>query len=294
MLAEYVLWYYTPMALPFTHGLAPAAVVYDCMDELSAFAGAPPELTSARTRAASGAPTWCSPAARRSTRPSARSHHNVHAFPSSVDVAHFARARAASRRARPIRRAFPRPRARLLRRHRRAHGLRPAARRRRGAARLADRPGRAGREDRSGRAAARAPTSTISGPKTYEELPVVHRGLGRGDAAVRAQRRDALHQPDQDAGIPGGGKAGRLDVDSRRRPALRRAGLARIADTVDEFVAAVDAALAEDPRDRLRAADAFLTQMSWDGTWLRMRQLIEQAIAGSQTARARPARAAAS
>src|SRR4051812_30252993 len=42
--AEYVLWYYTPMAVALTHDLKPCAVVYDCMDELSAFAGAPPEL----------------------------------------------------------------------------------------------------------------------------------------------------------------------------------------------------------------------------------------------------------
>src|SRR5687768_11602389 len=38
---EYLLWYYTPMALAFTRHLKPRAIVYDCMDELSAFAGAP-------------------------------------------------------------------------------------------------------------------------------------------------------------------------------------------------------------------------------------------------------------
>jgi UDP-galactopyranose mutase len=32
-----ILWYYTPMAVPFTHHLKASAVVYDCMDELSAF-----------------------------------------------------------------------------------------------------------------------------------------------------------------------------------------------------------------------------------------------------------------
>ena len=42
-----VLWYYTPMALSFSDHLRPCAVVYDCMDELSAFAGAPPELPAA-------------------------------------------------------------------------------------------------------------------------------------------------------------------------------------------------------------------------------------------------------
>ncbi len=32
---DYVLWYYTPMALAFTRHLRPVATVYDCMDELS-------------------------------------------------------------------------------------------------------------------------------------------------------------------------------------------------------------------------------------------------------------------
>ena len=41
---SYAVWYYTPMQLPWTRHLKPVAVVYDCMDELSAFKGAPPEL----------------------------------------------------------------------------------------------------------------------------------------------------------------------------------------------------------------------------------------------------------
>ncbi len=41
---RHVLWYYTPLALPFTRPEEADAVVYDCMDELSAFAGAPPSL----------------------------------------------------------------------------------------------------------------------------------------------------------------------------------------------------------------------------------------------------------
>lgn len=45
MSQEYVFWYYTPMALQFTRQLDPIAVVYDCMDELSAFRGAPRALT---------------------------------------------------------------------------------------------------------------------------------------------------------------------------------------------------------------------------------------------------------
>ncbi len=40
-ITAYVAWYYTPMALPWTRHLEPIAVVYDCMDELSLFRGAP-------------------------------------------------------------------------------------------------------------------------------------------------------------------------------------------------------------------------------------------------------------
>jgi UDP-galactopyranose mutase len=55
-------------------------------------------------------------------------------------------------------------------------------------------------------------------------------------------------------------------------------GLARIADTPDEFVAAVEAALRENTAERLRHVDAFLTQMSWDGTWTRMYSLVTAAL----------------
>jgi hypothetical protein len=62
-------------------------------------------------------------------------------------------------------------------------------------------------------------------------------------------------------------------------------GLARIADTVPTFVAAVEGAMADEPVSRLRAADAFLTHLSWDGTWLRMRQLVERAIVDRRLSR---------
>src|SRR5689334_19515938 len=42
---KFISWYYTPMALPFTDHLNPELVVYDCMDELSAFKFAPAKLT---------------------------------------------------------------------------------------------------------------------------------------------------------------------------------------------------------------------------------------------------------
>jgi UDP-galactopyranose mutase len=43
-LEQYVVWLYTPMAFPLAYDLSPEAVVYDCMDELSMFLNAPPEM----------------------------------------------------------------------------------------------------------------------------------------------------------------------------------------------------------------------------------------------------------
>ena len=48
---DFTLWFYTPMALPLAEHLDPECIVYDCMDELSAFAGAPPAAASARAAA---------------------------------------------------------------------------------------------------------------------------------------------------------------------------------------------------------------------------------------------------
>ncbi len=90
--AEYVLWYYTPMALGFSDGLAPAAVVYDCMDELSLFRGAPPALLERERRLLEIADLVFTGG--QSLYEAKRERHpSVHAFPSSIDAEHFGRAR---------------------------------------------------------------------------------------------------------------------------------------------------------------------------------------------------------
>jgi hypothetical protein len=63
-------------------------------------------------------------------------------------------------------------------------------------------------------------------------------------------------------------------------------GLVRIADSVPAFVEACAAAMAEDPSARIRQADAFLRQTSWDGTWLRIRVLVEALLRPQEDARA--------
>jgi UDP-galactopyranose mutase len=88
-------WLYTPMALPLAEALGPSAIVYDCMDELSLFMGAPPELVSREATLMECADLMFTggPSLHRAKQ----AHHpNLHCFPSSVDAAHFQSARAAA------------------------------------------------------------------------------------------------------------------------------------------------------------------------------------------------------
>jgi UDP-galactopyranose mutase len=90
-----IAWFYTPMALPLLQGLDPAVVVYDCMDELSAFLNAPRELIEMERLLMKVADVVFTggPSLYRSKR---ALHPNVHCFTSSVDREHFGRGRDAS------------------------------------------------------------------------------------------------------------------------------------------------------------------------------------------------------
>lgn len=88
-----VLWFYTPMMFAFADHLAASAIIYDCMDELSAFRFADPALVAREAQLMARADLVFTGGhslyeAKRS------SHHDIHPFPSAVDVAHFAQARA--------------------------------------------------------------------------------------------------------------------------------------------------------------------------------------------------------
>lgn len=87
-----VVTYYTPMALPWTAHLKVSAVVYDCMDFLAGFRGAPPELVDLETQLLALADLVFTGGTSLHGR-LARRHPDSHCFPSSVDVAHFGRAR---------------------------------------------------------------------------------------------------------------------------------------------------------------------------------------------------------
>jgi UDP-galactopyranose mutase len=85
-------WLYTPMALPLARELEPTAMVYDCMDELSLFLGAPAELLTHEADLLEAADVMFTGGPSLYQAKQSR-HPNVHCFSSSVDAAHFSQAR---------------------------------------------------------------------------------------------------------------------------------------------------------------------------------------------------------
>lgn len=89
---NYVTWYYTPMALQFTNHLNPETVVYDSMDELSAFRFAPPQLLELEDQLFEKADVVFT-GGNSLYQAKKNRHHNIHAMPSSIDKVHFGKAR---------------------------------------------------------------------------------------------------------------------------------------------------------------------------------------------------------
>ncbi len=104
-----IAWFYTPMALPLVADLDVSAIVYDCMDELTAFRGAPRQLAQREHALLQRADIVFTggPSLYRAKRPL---HASVHCFPSSVDARHFAGSRVAGDAAHPLHAGIPSPR----------------------------------------------------------------------------------------------------------------------------------------------------------------------------------------
>jgi UDP-galactopyranose mutase len=89
----FVRWYYTPMMLPFSRHVEADCVVYDCMDELANFRFAPPQLLSLERELLDSADVVFT-GGYSLFEAKKDKHPNIHPFPSSVDRAHFGKARA--------------------------------------------------------------------------------------------------------------------------------------------------------------------------------------------------------
>ncbi|MBE7159528.1 MAG: NAD(P)-binding protein, partial [Rhodospirillales bacterium] len=85
-------WFYTPMALGFAAQIRPEVTIFDAMDELSAFAKAPPKLLEREAELFRRADVVFT-GGRSLYEHKRKRHHNVFAFPSSIEMEHFAQAR---------------------------------------------------------------------------------------------------------------------------------------------------------------------------------------------------------
>ncbi len=269
---EYVAWYYTPMALAFTDHLTPRTIVYDCMDELSAFRGAPAILGAMEAELMSRASLVLT-GGQSLFEAKRHQHDNIHPLPSSVDVAHFAQARRVAIDP-PDQAGIPHPRL--------------------GFFGVIDE--RMDLELIDSVAAARPdwhlvligpvvkidpallpqrPNIHYLGSKDYTALP--HYLAGWDVATLPFARNEATRfiSPTKTpeymaAGVP----VVSTSICDVVRP-YGQLGLVRIADEGPAFVEACAAAMAEDASERVANSDAFLRHTSWDGTWARIRGLID-------------------
>jgi UDP-galactopyranose mutase len=274
---KYICWYYTPMAIAFTRHLQPQAVVYDCMDELSAFQGASPTLKNYEAELFRRADLVFT-GGQSLYESKVNQHPNVYAFPSSVDIAHFGQARNIQE---PEDQAhIPHPRL--------------------GFFGVIDE--RMDIELLAGIAEARpdwhlviiGPVVKINpttlpqhenihylGGRDYKQLPAY---LAGWDLAMLPFARNESTRFISPTKTPEYLAAGRPVVSTSIRDVVRPYGeskLVRIADTVSEFVNAAELAMQEDipASEWLSRVDVFLEKISWDRTWASMMKLIDSAIA---------------
>jgi UDP-galactopyranose mutase len=285
--SRWTAWYYTPMALEFTRHLKPATTVYDCMDELSNFRNAPPRLHELEDELFILADVVFTGGVSLYEH-KRHKHSNIHAFPSSVDVAHFSTARTITSEPED-QCAIARPRI----------GYTGVIDERfdveliEGVARA--RPewqivliGPVVKIDPA--SLPRLPNIHYLGGKTYDELPSY---LAGWDVAVLPFARNDATRFISPTKTPEYLAAGRRVVSTSIRDVVRTygdSGLVKIADDVPACVSAIEASLkARDDTEWLARVDEFLARLSWDHTFRAMWQLIE--AVGEQRTMRRPVRA---
>jgi UDP-galactopyranose mutase len=282
-----LLWLYTPLAWELVEDVEASAVVYDCMDELTGFAGASPELGACEQQLLAHADVVFT-GGYSLYEAKCRHHANVHPMPSSVDVGHFSRARA-WRHQPADQRLIPEPRigfAGVIDERMDLDLVRDVA---------AARPewqfvmiGPTAKIDEA--ALPRAANLHWLGIKPYAQLPAYMSGWS---AAILPFAHNAATRYISPTKTPEYLAAGCPVVSTSIRDVVRPYGdhhLVAIADTAADFADAIADALTPSGRERVRRADALLATMSWDRTWQQMHDLIR---AGEARVPALPAAPAA-
>ncbi len=280
---NFVRWYYTPTALEFSDSVASSVTVYDCMDELSNFLGAPPALREQEQRLFAAADVVFTGGM--SLYEAKQSQHaHVFAFPSSVDTEHFALARlqGPERLADPAdQAAIPHPRA----------GFYGVVDERFDVALLAEiarmRPqvqfvilGPVVKIDPE--SLPRAANIHYLGGKSYAELPAY---LAGWDVALLPFALNAATQFISPTKTPEYLAAGKPVVSTPIRDVVLEygaSGLAAIAGTAEEFAGAIDAALLPPTAAWREATARKLAGTSWDSTWAAMQREIQRAWQAKQ------------
>jgi UDP-galactopyranose mutase len=275
---RYVLWYYTPSALRFSDHLSPTAIVYDCMDELSAFKGADRELP-ALERVLFRRADLVLTGGQSLYDAKKHLHHNIHALPSSVDVEHFMTARRCKEQP-ADQRDIPGPRlgffgvlderfdVPLL------DGIAQA------------RPdwqfvmlGPVVKIDPND--LPRRPNIHYLGSKSYTELP---KYIAAWDVALLLFARNEATRFISPTKTPEYLAAGKPVVSTSIRDVVNpygELGLVKIADTVPDFVQGCELALADTSSARRAKADSFLRGTSWDRTWSKTALLLKEVCSPS-------------
>lgn len=267
-IAEFVSWYYTPMMREFSSHLKPLLTVYDCMDELSAFAGAPPAMLRNEGELFEAADLVFTGGA--SLFESKRKQHAaVHLYPSSVDVAHFATSR--SHKSDPQdQRGIPHPRIGYagvidermdLQLLAEVSALRPEWQFAMLGPVVKIDPG----------ALPKAPNIHYLGMKPYQDLPAYFSGWTIGMLPFARNDSTRFISPTKTPEY----LAANLNVISTSiRDVVKpygELGLAAIADTPQQFIEAAERFF-QQPRTEAdtERADAFLSRNSWEKTWSNM------------------------
>jgi UDP-galactopyranose mutase len=276
-IGEYILWYYTPMAMAFTWHLEPLAVVYDCMDELSAFKGAPAALKRREAELLQRADLVFT-GGYSLYEAKCHLHPNIHPFPSSIDPAHFRQARKWAIEP-PDQTVIPSPRLGFF-------GVIDERMDQTLLAGVADaRPdwqfimiGPVVKIDPE--QLPRRANIHYLGAKSYEDLPAY---LSGWDVAMLPFARNESTRYISPTKTPEYLAAGVPAISTSIRDVVHpygQQGLVKIADAVPEFVASAEELMGQgfDYLKWLEEVDEALAFNSWDGTWARMMELVNLSV----------------
>ncbi|RZM21733.1 MAG: glycosyltransferase family 1 protein [Pedobacter sp.] len=279
-LEDWVFWYYTPMALQFSDQYKPALVVFDCMDELSAFDFAPKDLVLMEKKLMQTADVVFT-GGYSLYEAKKHQHNNIYAFPSSIDEAHFAAARSAG--------AEPDDQAQILGVKLGFFGVIDE----RFDVDLIDYIASKRPEWQlillgpvvkiSNESLPRRKNIHYLGKKTYDQLPAYLAGWDIALIPFKMNDSTRFISPTK---TPEYLAAGVRVVSTPIRDVVKPYGIARlvgIAEEPDEFIAAVEYELnAEDRKEWLSDVDLFLKDKSWDHTFLDMKQQLLASLGHSK------------